>query len=249
VLPGFERAALYFLPTTGDDMTAQQAWVALSTQNIREMLIAQVGFRFGGEPEKRLVEIREERQKYAARFLKLAGVRAGDTVLELGSGCGFGTHAIAQLAEKVFSCDISPAYLSYAQKELDGVDNVEFLCIESRDLAVIPDDSIDKIVSISVFIHFNIYDIFLYFKEFSRILKDKGKVVFDFADEHKLGGRIRSRVLIKQFLEHAPFYQDVPANLPALVQWNSAKGIRGVAKLAGFRQIKRRGNKLLFELQ
>jgi SAM-dependent methyltransferase len=229
-------------------MTAQQAWVDLSTQNIRDMLIALVGFRFGGEPEKRLVEIREERQKYATRFLRLTAVRADDTVLELGSGCGFGTRAIAQLAKKVYACDISPAYLSYAQQELDGVDNVEFHCVESRDLATIADDSIDKVVSISVFIHFNLYDIYLYFKEFKRILKNKGKVVFDFADEHRLVGGIRSRNLIDQFLEHAPFYQDLPSNLPALVQWNSAKGIRGVAKLAGFRQVKRRGNILLFEL-
>ena len=230
-------------------MTARQAWVGLSTEDVRDMLISLVGFRFGTEPETRLTEIREERKEYAGKFLRMAGVGPNDRVLELGSGCGFGTRAIARLAEKVVACDISEAYLSYARQELDDVDNIEFHHVESRDLAIIPDCSIDKIISISVFIHFNIYDIYLYFNEFKRILKNKGRVVFDFADTHRLAGAFRSQNLTDQFLEHVVFYQEVPSNLPGLVQWNSAKGIRRAAKLAGFRQVKRRGHRLLFELQ
>ena len=103
-------------------------------------------------------------------------------------------------------------------------------------------------MSISVFIHFNLYDIYLYFLEFKRVLKAGGRVVFDFADSHRLAGGLHSKVLIDQFLEHAPYYKQVPSNLPGLVQWNSGKGIRGAAKLAGFRQVKRRGHRLLFEL-
>ena len=230
-------------------MTADKAWVGLSTEDFREMLIALIGFRFGTEPETHLTEIREERQAYAGRFLRLAGVGPNDTVLELGSGCGFGTRAVAQLAKEVIACDISEAYLSYARQELQDMDNIEFHHVESRDLSTIPDNSIDKIVSISVFIHFNIYDIYLYFMEFKRVLKNKGRVVFDFADSHRLVGGIRSGVLIDQFLEHAPYYKEVPSNLPGLVQWTSAKGIRGAAKLAGFRKVKHRGHRMLFELQ
>lgn len=230
-------------------MTADKAWVDLSTEEIRDMLIALVGFRFGTEPETHLAEIREQRQSYAGRFIKLASIGPSDTVLELGSGCGFGTRAVALLAKKVVACDISKAYLSYAQQELEDLDNVEFHHVDSRDLSPIPDNSIDKIVSISVFIHFNIYDIYLYFMEFKRILRNKGKVVFDFADSHRLAGGIRSQSLIDQFLEHATYYKEAPSNLPGLIQWNSAKGIKGAAKLAGFRQLKHRGPRLLFELQ
>jgi len=228
-------------------MTAEKAWVGLDIENIRDMLIALVGFRFGTEPEKHVDEIRKERQAYADGFLKLAGVGADDSVLELGSGCGFGTRALALRANRVLACDISEAYLLFARQELEGQDNIEFHHVASRDLSSFADNSIDKIVSISVFIHFNLYDIYLYFTEFKRILKPGGRVVFDFADSHRLVGGFHSKVLIDQFLEHAPYYRDVPSNLPGLVQWNSAKGIRGVAKLAGFRQVKRRGHRLLFE--
>jgi ubiquinone/menaquinone biosynthesis C-methylase UbiE len=230
-------------------MTADKHWVGLSNEEFRDMLFALIGFRFGHEPETRLPEIRQERQKYAEGFLKMAGVGPSDTVLELGSGCGFGTRAIAQLARQVVACDISDAFLSYAQQELREMENIEFHHVESRDLSAIPDNSINKIVSISVFIHFNLYDIFLYFNEFKRILKHRGRVVFDFADSHRLAGGIRSGSLIEQFLEHAPFYKEDSSSLPGLVQWNSANGIKGAAKLAGFRLLKHRGHRLLFELK
>ena len=230
-------------------MTANKHWVGLSKEDIREMLIALIGFRFGTEPETRLPEIREERQLYMEKFLKMADVGPNDTVLELGSGCGFGTRALALQAKRVIACDISEAYLSYARQELDELDNIEFHHVESRDLGTIPDESIDKVVSTSVFIHFNVYDIYLYFMEFKRVLKPGGRVVFDFADSHRLAGGLHSRTLVEQFLEHAPYYKQVPSNLPGLVQWNSANGIRGAAKLAGFRLLRRRGHRLLFELR
>jgi ubiquinone/menaquinone biosynthesis C-methylase UbiE len=230
-------------------MTANKHWVGLSKEDFREMLIALIGFRFGTEPETRLPEIREERQLYMEKFLKMAGVGHNDIVLELGSGCGFGTRALALQAKKVIACDISEAYLSYARQELEDLDNIEFHHVESRNLGAIADESIDKVVSTSVFIHFNIYDIYLYFMEFKRILKPKGKVVFDFADTHKLAGGFHSKNLVDQFLEHVEFYREDSSNLPGLVQWNSAKGIKGAAKLAGFRQVKQRGHRMLFELQ
>ena len=230
-------------------MTADKAWVGLTNEDIREMLVALVGFRFGTEPETRLDEIRKEREAYAGRFLKMAGVGSSDTVLVLGSGCGFGTRAVARMAKSVLACDISEAYLSYAQQELEDMDNIGFHHVQSRDLTTIADRSVDKVVSISVFIHFNLYDIYLYFLEFRRILKPGGRVVFDFADSHRLTGGFHSKTLIDQCLEHAPYYRDAPSNLAGLVQWNSAKGIRGAAKLAGFRLVRQRGHRLLFELR
>jgi ubiquinone/menaquinone biosynthesis C-methylase UbiE len=228
-------------------MSDDEAWVGLSEEDFRNMLISLIGYRFGQEPEKHLDEIRAERSQYIEKFIKMAGVRPSDTVLELGSGCGFGTRALSQHAGHVLACDISPAFLSVARKELHDLDNIKFHLVNSRDLSPIADSSVDKVLSVSVFIHFNLYDIYLYFREFNRILKSKCNVIFDFADQHRMAGILKRQNLTEQFLEHVEFYRDKPSNLPALVQWNSAKGIENAARLAGFKKIKRRGQRLLFQ--
>ncbi len=223
-----------------------RAWVDLDNADFRNMLISLIGYRFGDRPEERLEEIRQERSDYALRFLKMAAVGSADTVLELGSGCGFGTAAIAAKVGRVIACDISPAYLEYARRECSGVSNVSFREISSRDLSGIEENSIDTVVSVSVFIHLNLYDVYQYFLEFQRILKPRGRVIFDFADMNRLFGSFRSHGNNELFRDHAKFYADDPSALPALVQWNSARGISGVAKAAGFKRLKKRGHRLLF---
>ena len=225
-----------------------QAWIDLDKEDFRGMLINLIGYRFGERPEEHLDEIREERAHYAMRFIKMVGVKQADRVLDLGSGCGFGTAAISRHANKVIACDISPAYLGFARRECANLGNVQFQAINSHDLSSIDKQSVDVVISMAVFIHLNIYDIYLYFKEFSHVLKPGGKVLIDFADMDRLFSRFPNRSQDQQFLSHAGFYRDDPGALAGLVQWNSARGIKGVAKSAGFKFVKRRGHKLLFKI-
>jgi len=225
-----------------------KAWVDLQSSDFRNMLISLIGYRFGDKPEERLDEIRAERSRYAEGFVQLAGIKPGDTVLEIGSGCGFGTAAIARRAREVIACDISPAFLEYAKQECAGFDNVRFIQVNSRDLSAVSDRSVNAVVAISVFIHLNLYDMYLYFREFQRILRARGTVVFDFADMNRLFGGLRAYGNNDLFLEHAEYYRADPASLPGLIQWNYARGITGIARAAGFRRLKRRGHKLLFGL-
>jgi len=159
------------------------------------------------------------------RFIKMAGVTQADRVLDLGSGCGFGTAAISRHANNVIACDISPAYLEFARRECAGLGNVQFQAITSHDLSPVDDHSVDTVISMAVFIHLNLYDIYLYFKEFSRILKPGGKVLIDFADMNRLFSRIPNRSQNQQFLSHSVFYRNDPSALAGLVQWNAARGI------------------------
>ena len=223
-----------------------QAWVDLDQDDVRRMLISLVGHRFGDRPEEHLDEIRADRSLYAYRFIRMAGIGSDDRVLDLGSGCGFGTAVIAKHAGQVIACDISPAYLEFARRECAELDNIQFEQITSRALSPLQDRSIDKVISMAVFIHLNLYDIHLYFGEFSRILKPGGKVLIDFANQNRLFSRAPNRSQDQQFLAHAGFYRDDPTSLASLVQWNSARGIKGVARFAGFKFLKRRGHKLLF---
>lgn len=224
-----------------------RAWVDLEAEDVRDMLISLVGHRFGARPEERLDEIRSDRALYARRFIRMARIRPVDTVLDLGSGCGFGTAVIAQQAGRVVACDISPAYLAFARHECSHANNIEFVQIESRDLSAISDGSIDKVISMAVFIHLNLFDIHAYFHEFARILRPGGLALIDFADMNRLFSRLlRNRNQDREFLSHAAYYREDPANLAGLMQWNSAQGIRAVARESGLRFQKRRGHKLLF---
>jgi len=226
----------------------KRAWVDLDTADFRNMLISLIGYRFGEHPEERLDEIRAERAQYAEGFLKMAGLGRDDDVLDLGSGCGFGTAAIARCVRSVQACDISPAFLEVAKRECAELDNVQFHAISSRDLTTVPAQSVDAVISMSVIIHLNLYDIYLYFMAFRRILRPGGKVVFDFADMNRLFARLRSHGNDDLFLEHAGYYNENPAALSGLIQWNSARGITGVASAAGFKRLKRRGHRMLFRM-
>jgi ubiquinone/menaquinone biosynthesis C-methylase UbiE len=226
-----------------------RAWIDLDPTDVHNMLVGLIGYRFGEQPETRVDDIRAERRKYAQKFLRVAGVNKNQTVIDLGSGCGFGTGAIAEQAARVIACDISPAYLDFARLECSARDNIDFREVQPRDLSSIAGQSVDTAISMSVFIHLNLYDMACYFAEFKRVLKPGGKLVFDFADSDRLFRRFRNHGNDDLFREHTGYYKENPASLAGLVQFNSIRGITQVAHDAGFKRLKKRGHVLLFTLR
>lgn len=98
------------------DLPMDRAWIDLDPADLHNMLVSLIGYRFGDRPEERIDEIRAERAAYARSFIRLAGIGTSDRVLDLGSGCGFGTTEIARHAGSVLACDISPAFLAWARR-------------------------------------------------------------------------------------------------------------------------------------
>ncbi len=222
------------------------SWNDIQPEDVRSILIGLIGSSFGEHPEERISEIRESRKAYADQAAKLVNLNNTDTVMDLGSGCGFGTYWLADIAKKVIACDISDAYLEFAKKQCTNKNNVQFNKIENTNLGFIPDHSVDKIISMSVFIHMNIYDIYYYFKEFARILKPHGLVCFDIADGDLLDfGAIGDRE--KHFLETASIYARKESHLSGLMNWNSEKSIVNIANKFGFERKRRLSDILLFE--
>ncbi len=216
-------------------MTADsfEHWIDLSEDDLRSMLIALIGLEFGSEPEKRIPEIREARRAFSNHIADQVALSDSDVIVDLGSGCGFGTYWLAQRAKYVNACDISPGYLSFAKRECSELENVSFHLIKSRHLDTIASHSIDVVCAMSVFIHLNLYDIYWYFKEFNRIVKPGGRIWIDFADSESLD-LSAPNTNGTRFLRHAKDYDANPSQLGGLMPWNSCVAILEVAQHFGF---------------
>jgi len=59
-----------------------------------------------------------------AKLLQLAAVTKADSVLEIGTGSGYATALLAQLADKVVSVESDVALAEAARANLQGIDNV-----------------------------------------------------------------------------------------------------------------------------
>jgi protein-L-isoaspartate(D-aspartate) O-methyltransferase len=59
-----------------------------------------------------------------AKLLQLAAVNKADSVLEIGTGTGYVTALLAQLADKVVSVESDAALAEIARTNLQGIDNV-----------------------------------------------------------------------------------------------------------------------------
>lgn len=57
-----------------------------------------------------------------ALMVELAGIKNGDRVLEIGSGCGYQTAIIAQLTPEVFTVEIIPELFERARETLATLD-------------------------------------------------------------------------------------------------------------------------------
>jgi ubiquinone/menaquinone biosynthesis C-methylase UbiE len=221
-------------------------WIDLPEHDVRMMLIALIGHEFGLEPEKRIPEIRESRKNYINYIADKCQIDKEDIVIDLGSGCGFGTYWLAQRARHVQGCDISPSYIKFASKECSSLKNVSFHLIESRHLDFLEKDSVDVVCSSSVFIHLNLYDIFWYFNEFKRVVKPGGRIWVDVADSESLDLSEPNRNG-EFFLRHAKSYNEDPLSLGGIMNWNSIQSVINIADHFSFENTyKRAGGELLF---
>ncbi len=222
-------------------------WIDLSENDVRSLLIALIGPDFGPEPEKHVPEIRNSRKDFANYIADQTKIGSGDIVLDIGSGCGFGTYWLAQRARHVHACDVSPAYLSFAARECSALKNISFHLIEPRRLDCFDTDAIDVVCAMSVCIHFNLYDLYWYFREFARIVRPGGRIWIDIADSESLDLKTPN-TNGAYFLKHAQDYNRNTAELPGLMQWNSLTSAIRIAQHFGFDNLDRQtGGRLLFE--
>jgi ubiquinone/menaquinone biosynthesis C-methylase UbiE len=103
-------------------------------------------------------------------------IKPEDTVVDYGCGPAYYTLEIAKRAKTVFAVDISPDMLKKAKKAADkaGTQNIEFVLTDGKTLQL-RDASVDIILLVTVYHEIGESETIL--KEFSRALKENGKLI------------------------------------------------------------------------
>lgn len=134
-------------------------------------------FSYMSETQKKqtLLWLIEVRDKVLAR----AGLKSGDTVMDIGSGTGllaFGAHMILNGDGKVIVSDAFPDCLDACRRIAQhcGIDaSMEFLQADAKDIKL-PDESVDVVVMRSVMVH--ILEKADVIRECYRILRKNGRI-------------------------------------------------------------------------
>lgn len=154
--------------------------------SVHDLLVACVGTNFGEQPEDNIDEIRKDRERVGNALRYALGLKSGDSVADIGSGCGFVTRSIVPHVAHVWCIDISPDFLDYCRQELADFPNVSFCNAGYAAFTGVDASTLDACYSTAVFIHFNYYDYVYYLREINRVLKIGGKFLFDFLNSDSL---------------------------------------------------------------
>lgn len=100
-------------------------------------------------------------------------IKPGMLVLEIGCGTGLLTRELQNTKAKIISVDVSACLLEIARKNIN-TDDVCFLFQDASNLGI-KDNSFDTVIGSSILHHLEINKAF---KEFYRVLRNDGSIVF-----------------------------------------------------------------------
>ncbi|MEK6277263.1 MAG: class I SAM-dependent methyltransferase [Actinomycetota bacterium] len=114
--------------------------------------------------------------------------------LDFGCGVGRLSKGLAEHFDEVIGVDIASSMIELAKRYSDGTSNINYLVNVADDLPVFPDDHFDLVVSVIVLQHMRPKYARRYLKEFIRVLRPGGALVFQLpaaAKERPTGRRQR----------------------------------------------------------
>jgi SAM-dependent methyltransferase len=195
-----------------------------------ELLISLTGFLFGPHPEQHIDEIRENRARYAFDHMADAlSLSKADTVLDMGSGCGFSARALAPRVKQIHCADVNDDMLAFCKREVAEFANVACHKIQYANFSPLESLGIEKAYSSAVWIHFNFYDMVLNLRALNDILPIGGIIYFDFMDAGKIKNGNFSHLN-----EHLNWFYNQREDIAKFLQYNSSDAVRSAAELTGF---------------
>lgn len=118
-------------------------------------------------------------QKLRDRIIEYAEPRSDDRVVDVGSGTGLLTLALAEQVDRIYAVDIAAGMTEYlgAKAQSAGYDNVETITGSAISLPLV-DGAADLVVSNYCFHHLNDADKHRALSEARRVLTPGGRLVF-----------------------------------------------------------------------
>lgn len=134
----------------------------------------------------------------------------GKKVLEVFCGLGDLSGLLGQMSRfEILGIDISEENTRAARRKFQHLANVTFLCGDATDLSRYEENSFDLIVGQAA-MHHLAHDLESVSKEYSRLLKERGKVVFIFEPlgHNPLVAAIRAvRISRSEWIDESPLFE------------------------------------------
>jgi SAM-dependent methyltransferase len=195
-----------------------------------DLLYAYMGETYANTPED-IERIAFEKATYEAPVIAdMLALDAADRVLDLGSGYGHIARVLAPRVAHYTCADISREMLARCRQATGGLPNIEHLTIERGNLQALAGRQLTKVLSNSVFIHLNLFDISIYIDQVAALLPPGGRFYFNFQDAELLALEPDPN-----FAAMRMRYLRDPDEI-TLMHWNSMTAIRALAKRAGFEE-------------
>jgi cyclopropane fatty-acyl-phospholipid synthase-like methyltransferase len=195
-------------------------------RDLTELLTLLVGKTYGPDVVSQLELIKQTKYFESQNIKKYLELTPQDTVIDLGSGCGFIADALAPDVAHLWCADISKSFLDYAKKVTQKHANVTCQQIEFGKLSGLP--QVTAMYSVAVFIHFNLYDCYLYLTQCYNCLESNGRLLFNFLNDKYLD------TTASTWQRHTNRYFENRDSLFTNLHYNSDTAIEKIIRQIGF---------------
>jgi ubiquinone/menaquinone biosynthesis C-methylase UbiE len=152
--------------------------------------------------------------EHIMRYESVINVVRNKTVLDIASGSGYGSAALAKVAKKVYGVDINEKAVAYSKEHYND-SNITFKVGSGTEIPM-EDGSVDVVVSHETIEHIDNYKLFL--KEVKRVLRSGGQAIISTPndDEYPAGNHFHlhqfkiaefKKLLEKYFSNVTLYYQ------------------------------------------
>ena len=179
---GFRKHALYYRANPYEALNRDDWQILILLEKVPADALRE--YDLSNLEEERLLHmdmLRETGRRsdaHCIRYHKAAEyIRSGDTVLDVASGLGYGSHILYSNSQagSVLGVDLSEFGIAYASYHYRLTDAIEFRTGNAQFLSFIPDHSIDFITAFETIEH--VPDPIAYLGELKRVLKPAGRVM------------------------------------------------------------------------